>query len=510
MGRRRSVVGVLLASALAGATVVGVGGAGAATPADGPVPTVRPATGGTGSANLVSTSFDLGGFGYVQEEFVVSGTATAYTAPTPLPSDGEWSATPATTAPFVTRIVVVRPTRTRDFSGTVFQEWLNVSAGFDSAPGWTLAHLEILRSGAAWVGVSAQAVGVQGGQSTVAGIQAGGLRGADPERYAPLTHPGDSYSYDIFTQAGRAVRDADVLGPLRVRRLVATGESQSATRLVTYADAVQPLTREFDGFLIHSRFGGAAALSQAPLPVITAPVPTFVRADLGVPVLQFETETDVGRLGFAVARQDDTKRLRTWEVAGTAHADAYTGSLGFGDVGDGRAEVTLLDYTNPSRGPLNCATPVNAGPHWVVLMAAYRHLDAWVRDGTLPPRSPRLAGSAGPPASMGAPGSPPVPTFVIERDADGIAVGGIRTPLVDAPRAAMTGEANEGGSFCALFGRTVPFSADRVTAGYPTREDYVQAFATANRRAVRQGFLLAPDARRLQAAAASVPFPGVG
>lgn len=505
---RKVLVSVLLVVA---SVVPAVAAGGAETPpTDGPVPTVRPAAGGAGRANLVSTSFDLAAFGYVQEEFVVSGTATAYSAPTPLPSDGRWSATPATTAPFVTRLVVVRPDRARDFSGTVFQEWLNVSAGFDSAPGWTLAHLEILRSGAAWVGVSAQAVGVQGGQSTVAGIQAGGLRGADPDRYADLTHPGDSYSYDIFTQSGRAVREAGVLGPLRPRRLIATGESQSATRLVTYADAVQPLTREFDGFLIHSRFGGAAALSQVPLPVITAPVPTFVRSDLGVPVLQFETETDVGRLGFAVARQDDTKRLRTWEVAGTAHADAYTGAVGFGDVGDGRAEAALLDYANPSRGPLNCATPVNAGPHWMVLMAAYRHLDAWTRDGTLPPRSPRFAGSEGPPASMGAPGSPPVPTFVIERDADGIAVGGIRTPLVDAPRATMTGEANEGGSFCALFGRTVPFTAAQVTTKYPTAADYVRAFTAAGRRAVRQGYLLAPDARRLQDAAAATAFPGVG
>ena len=62
----------------------------------------------------------------------------------------------------------------------------------------------------------------------------------DPARYGTLNHPGDSFSYDIFSQAGQAVRDhADVvLGGLRPEVLIAAGESQSAGRMVTYIDAV--------------------------------------------------------------------------------------------------------------------------------------------------------------------------------------------------------------------------------------------------------------------------------
>ena len=33
-----------------------------------------------------------------------------------------------------------------------------------------------------------------------------GLRQTAPERYAALHHPGDAYSFDMFTQVGRAVR----------------------------------------------------------------------------------------------------------------------------------------------------------------------------------------------------------------------------------------------------------------------------------------------------------------
>ena len=82
-----------------------------------------------------------------------------------------------------------------------------------------------------------------------------------------LSHPGDSYSYDIFSQAGQAIRanSAQILGGLTPNELIAAGESQSAGRLVTYIDAVQPLAHVYDGFLVHSRGAAGAPLSQSPL-----------------------------------------------------------------------------------------------------------------------------------------------------------------------------------------------------------------------------------------------------
>ena len=124
-------------------------------------------------------------------------------------------------------------------------------------------HLQIAREGAAYVGVSAQFVGVN--QLKVGGPLPD--TPGDPVRYAPLVHPGDSYSYDIFSQVGQAIRDGALLGGLVPRRVIAMGESQSAGRLVTYIDAVHPLVDVYDGFLVHSRSSGGAALSQDPLPV---------------------------------------------------------------------------------------------------------------------------------------------------------------------------------------------------------------------------------------------------
>ena len=462
-----------------------------ATPTGVPTPTVTgPVTGGQG-ISLLSTSFDLGAVGYVAQEYFLSGTARAFTTERALTADGRWTVTPASPAPYRTRIVVYRPSNPKRFNGSVVVEWLNVSAGIDSGPDWISAHTALIRDGAAWVGVSAQAVGVEGGQAILPGLSSGGLKAADPARYGSLTHPGDSYSYDIFSQAGVAVRGhlrPDPMGGLAVYHVLAMGKSQSAFYLVTYIDAIQPLDHVFDGFLVHSRWGDGSALSQSPLPVIAVPDGTVIRADVGVPVLTFETETDV-LIGYRSARQPDSSDFRLWEVAGTAHADAYTAGVGFGDTGGGQAERTLLDVAAVTGGPLMCGTPINDGPAYLVLSAAVHDLERWVGTGTPPPRAPRLVATAGPPVT-------------IARDAHGNAVGGIRTPLVDAPTAALRGDPNTGGTFCGLFGTTTPFDAATLAAVYPTHADYVARFDQATDRALRAGFLLAPDAANLKAAAA--------
>ncbi len=50
-----------------------------------------------------------------------------------------------------------------DFNGTVVVEWLNVSGGGDGSPDWFFLHRHLMREGVAWVGVSAQKAGIDGG-----------------------------------------------------------------------------------------------------------------------------------------------------------------------------------------------------------------------------------------------------------------------------------------------------------------------------------------------------------
>jgi hypothetical protein len=474
-----AALGCVLSVLLAGRTVAG----GVGPSVEGPIT-------GPGSLSLDSTAFPLAPFGYAEEEFFLTGTAAAYTSDAPLASDGSWAASPGESAAYTTRIVVRKPGARARFNGTVVVEWLNVSGGFDAAPDWTGAHTLLLREGFAWVGVSAQYVGVSGGPPLNRNLH---LKAVNPVRYAPLVHPGDSFSYDLFSQAGLALRERGelLLGGLRPRRLLAVGESQSAARLVTYIDAIHPLARVYDGFLVHSRGGDAAPLSQPPQPSVDAPAVARIRDDVGVPVFTFQTETDVVAIGFFAARQPDGPSLRTWEVAGAAHADTYMTIEGPTDLGPAALDTThLAPVDSIFGGSVACDFPINAGPQHYVLSAALRRLDEWVRSGRKPARAPPLSVQ---------PGSPPT----LERDALGNALGGVRTPQVDVPVAVVSGIGQPAGSPCSRFGTTLPFDASTLASLYPSHGRYVEAVQRATRRAVRRGFLLAADAPAIRRAAAA-------
>jgi len=251
--------------------------------------------------------YDLGALGYTLEEYFFSGTASSYSLIGERGANGRWDARPDQTAPFTTRLVTCRPTDPSRFNGTVVVEWLNVSGGLDAPPDWYMTHRHIMREGMAWAGVSVQKAGVEGGASLGAGIP---LKQADQMRYQALSHPGDAFAFDIFTQAGsvlRAPSGAGVLGPLAARHLIAAGASQSAIFLVTYINAVDPLVGLYDAFLVHGRGGSGAPINGDFLSArtridVTGDAPLFsgseqIRDDVRVPVLTIQSETDVIKLG---------------------------------------------------------------------------------------------------------------------------------------------------------------------------------------------------------------------
>lgn len=451
-----------------------------------PSPDVEgPVSGGLGQPFLGTTTFDLSELGYTQEEYFLSGTARSYLPTGPLTSDGLWSVEPAESADYKTRIVVYRPTRRGRFNGTVVVEWLNVSGGVDAAADWIMAHTELLRRGYAWVGVSAQYVGVEGGPGLL-GFPSMSLKETDPERYGSLVHPGDSFSYDIFSQAGEAIRHPhgiSPLGPLHPRRLLAAGESQSAFRLTTYVNALSKRDGIYDGYFIHSRGAGSDLLSQGPQTRVPTPAKVFVRTDIETPVLTFETETDLGTLlKYRRDRQPDSDHFRLWEVAGTSHADTYTTTVGMTDRGDDPSVTEIVLTTTPvvQLSALSCPVPINSGPQHFVVNAAIASLDRWVRTGRAPTPRPRIQFTGSPPR--------------IARDALGNALGGIRTPAVDVPVATLSGEGQAGSIFCLLFGSTQPFDEQTLESLYPDACDYLEDYDRATWDAVLKGNVLLRDA----------------
>jgi hypothetical protein len=484
---------VIFTALVALVALVALGATATGAAEDGPA-SVALAKGGKGVPSLAATSFDLASVGYEQAEYLMGGTAQSYISAQPLTTDGKWTVTPASSAPYETRLVVYRPTHPKKFNGTVVVEWLNVSAGLDSAPIWLAGHTELIRKGFAWVGVSAQRVGVEGGgNALVANLD---LKHADPQRYASLVHPGDSYSYDMYTQTGDAVRSraGNLLGGLKPQHVIAMGESQSAFRMVTYIDAFGK-DAPYDGFLVYSRGGGGAPLSQAPQADVAAPTGTLIRSDLDKPVLTFTTETDLVSLGAYAAQQHDARWYRDWQVAGTSHADTYTIGVSATDAGQPQAYVDFFQtmvapQTKLYNGVITCDKPINAGPVTYVLRTAIDDLNTWVVDGTAPPKAPRLAT---------VPGTSP-PQF--RMDADGNVQGGIRTPQVDTPVAQLSGLGQSGTGFCRIFGTTAPFDHAKVADLYSSHAAFTKQWSTAVDDAVAAGFVMKADAKGLKQAAA--------
>jgi hypothetical protein len=442
----------------------------------GPMSTLTPLTGGHGVFRGVTADDALAAAGYVQREYAAAGTASSYAATNGFPTNGRLKFTPNGTASYRTRILVRRPADPARFSGTVAVEWLNVSGGFDSAPDWDMVHEDVMRRDDIWVGVSAQMIGVMGGPVLVTvparhAFAGKGLRGVDPARYGSLSHPGDGYAFDIFTQVARAIRNGgSVLGGAKPTHLIAMGESQSAFALVTYIDGVQPLTHAFDGFFVHSRGASLLPIAGPGKPAGIADSigkrPVIFRTDQRVPVLNLQTESDVaGFFASVTARQPDSTSFRLWEVAGTAHSDAH-----------------LL---GPDATGLDCGVPVNNGPAHVVAKAAYNGLSEWVDNGTLPPIAPRL--------SFG-------PDHALRRDADGIAMDGIRTPPVDVPVDVLSSvPAPNAPIACVLSGSTKPLTSARLRSLYPSRDVYLQRYEADATRTIKAGFALAADRNALLA-----------
>lgn len=468
-----------------------------------------------GLPTLVSTFINLPAFGYTNQlEYLVSGTASAYVNVNELRTNGKWQVEASEQADYKTRVVVIRPEAQADFNGTVVVEWLNVSAGFDSPPDWLQAHTELIRSGFAWVGVSAQKVGVDALIDGSACIDPRVCPDAGRYDEFNLNHPSDHYSYDIFSQVAQAIRtpgETPLLGGLTATHLIAAGESQSAGRMITYVNAFAPIHALFDGYLVHSRTAGSAGLQQDGIGICDVEIPTpeivNVRDDLGVPTMMVQTETDLFVLGSYPDNQPDSENFRLWEIAGTAHADLYTFLDNRFDDGTNPSVIAVAEVLVPVNSPpyvIDCTPlPVNSGPQHLVVNAAFRALNNWIVDGTPAPRADRLEVSGNPPA--------------FDKDEFGNTLGGIRTPYVDTPIAVLEGEGQPGVeidedqceinldnvNFCFLSGTTFLFDAATLGSLYDSNEAYIEALNASTDEAVEKGFLLEEDAALIKANAAN-------
>lgn len=502
-GIAAALVGCILLAEPAGASSV-------------PTPTVSLPPVGQHGFPFLSEVIDLASYGYVEDEVFIEGTARSYVPVAPLAgiTDGRWDATPTgPTASYKTRLLIRRPTNPSKFNGVVLVDWMNVTAGNDSDIFGGISS-EILNEGYAYVGVSAQAVGVNFLRNT--------WETGEGARYASLVHPGDSYSYDIFSQAAQALVDPDSgepapLGNLtnHIELLVAHGASQSGSRMITYVNAVHPDAGVIDAFLPLLTNNGSA-LSQPPLPA--APVPTGAnskyRTDSADPVLHINTETEFAGSGRGLHAQPDGDRFRLWDIAGAAHATRP----GIEGSNAKRIKSGLPVGLPPCGVP---SLDINDMDVSVVVKAGLHAVSRWTETGQAPASAPR--------AELSIPADPAQPVTIVRDPATGIAAGGIRVPDVDVPIRTLRGVRPPAdlaiSPACFLFGAVDPWNGDTdaydgdpaidisptpepsLAALYRTRGRYVTRVAISALRSIFQGYVRPRDAFGIVEKAITVPIP---
>lgn len=459
--------------------------------------------------------------GYVIEEFFVSGTGNLYEfTPTgiqvvsPCPA----AATSGCTGiPYTTRMIVKRPRRAHDFSGTVIIEPLNPSGGFDIAAVWDRSEESFVRNGDIFIGWSSKSVIVSA------------LKQWNPTRYAALSWdylpfvPGgnsgvnDGITFDIAAQIGALIKGGGPGSPLhglRVRHVIESGFSQDGGFTFTQADIFHAIERMpgggpiYDGYIPMGTNGPSNInFGLTPAGALPATDPRRKMQPREAPVIHVDTETEIflGTLtptGLVFRRPDGDApgdRYRIWEVPGAAHVSndfsepvsrierdaAQIQKLALADAPPlGCAHQQFVN--GPIRGVAGVVSPNNF-PFSYVQNAAFRDLVAWIELGAPPPH--------GAPIQVDTTTTPPH----IVRDAQGNAQGGVRTPFVDVPVTTYVpsdtvAHPTAQSGFCVLYGFHQPFDAAKLSSLYRNHGDYVSRFAADSVRLVRDGFWLLPDA----------------
>jgi hypothetical protein len=430
--------------------------------------------------------FDLGRAGYVEEEFLVSGTANVY----------DWGTDRAlkvvtADAPYTTRILVRRPRSASAFSGAVIVEPLYTPRRWDWPMMWGYLRDGMIARGDVWVGV------------TMPGANIAGLKRFNAERYAPLSFanptpdavcPGTQNKsdlepglrWDALSQVAALLKSSVAGRPLSDLRVAAVYLTVQAGDLTTYMNAIQPVARVYDGFLARAPFNLTPINRCAP--AARADDPRQIVRNVGVPVIAVAGEGDL--VNTYAFRRDDSDavadRYRLYEVAGAGHIDRFA-YLGFPSLQDQTAAGNAQGTVEwPFNAP--CTPPVplmEESVLRVVYDVALDALDAWSRRNVVPKKAPRIE------TRPGATGG-----FTVVADDLGNSRGGVRTTYVDVPVARYV-TSSPGPGNCPEIGHTERFDAARLQMLYGSFDAYAAKARASIAKLSADGWLTKADAQRM-------------
>lgn len=440
------------------------------------------------------TPRDLGDDGYVEEEFLIDGSANIYDW---LP-DG--SLATIADGPYESRILLRRPARRSAFSGNVVVEMLNPTSLHDLDIVWAAAQEHFIRDGDIWVGLTVKPSSITALKTFDAGRYST-MSMANPvaPRCAATTWSGataateNGLAWDIVSQVGALLKSSAADNPLRgfdVKHQFLTGYSQTAGYQTTYINAIAPHATLADGQPIYD---GHLPIAGANFPVPInqcAPRPApgssrwVIQTPGRVPVIALQTLSDFyAQGGFYSRRADSTGKAgnyRLYEVAGAGHVWATQVAYA-----PGAADLVRSGFSADWWDPY-CERPVTTFPLEYAINGAFANMTRWVDRGKPAPIAERIAVT-----------DPASPSAAVVRDAFGNAVGGLRTPAVDVPRAAYFGTTPGTGTCQTLWGHEEALSKAQMAALYPGPKDYARALKRSAASLERDRWITKEDARAL-------------
>jgi hypothetical protein len=454
-------------------------------------------------------------YGYVQEEFEISGNARAY----------EWTGSGFDVRPisepgaYATRVIVLRPRDPAKFSGNIDLELINSTRGFDRAHTLNYAADLIMRRGDVYVGLTSKSVSINAlktfDSTRYAGLHwsnpvAAQARCADPSffpRYlvgntaqakTPLSSRDDSEDgliWDIYAQLGaflKSDRRGQMLPGFSRPKVFSSGTSQSGMIERTFINTFHPVMRLkdggpiFDGYLIEV---GAASMNMNNCARdISLDDKKNLLNIVDVPVINILSEGDMF-LGLHTRQPDDLgprQGLVTYEIAGGFHGP---GLLRFPvDPNAVRGDFLVAPKVAEDGKPFIASD----FPRGYFSRAALVNLQRWAGNGDLPP--------------VGAPIH--IVDGKIVRDENGNALGGVRSVWLDVPTATYLGSGGTGTTV--VIGRKFPFALEKAKALYPTQGDYEGKVKSRVLKMIGERWILPEDADDILAALLGAGTPHIG
>lgn len=406
---------------------------------------------------------DISKYDFLEEEFFIHGYANVYDG------DDDNLQVVEKGLKYCNRILVRRPKK--NFSGRVYIDIMNATNGYDIEDLWRRAYDFILENNHAYIGITSKPINVQS------------LKYFNPKRYRDLNWsngkvvnmpavanefaniPGteEGLVWDIISQVGGICRENSelILGNLKPTDLYLSGQSQSGVYLNTYVNHFDRYLYDknskplFDGYLSLVSAGYHRCLKQNEK--IMMGIADSFETDIKVPFITLNTEGDYGifaAFGGGVIRSKnentDANKRRYYEVAAAPHTNAASPVLPINEeIVKTKCPPRVLDKDYTYR--------LNDFPLEYYITALMDKLHIWATEGIAPEIIE--------PMKLDEQNN-------ILRDEYFNALGGIRSPFVEVPKARYFGNAAVGD----VNGTIEFFSSDKMNEIYGNFDNYLEKF----------------------------------